>query len=626
MSKLIFCIIVLTLFFSKTLLSENNLIQNQNCSWDNKDNIPCLEIKIQIPNSSKFSEKGIKKTVISRKKIVESGATDLIDVLKNVPNIHVTQSGPKGQQASLFLRGTGSNHTLVLINGVAINDQSTTQGLHDFGVDFIQTIQQVEIFQGPNVTNFGANAIGGAINIITTGDYQDSFSLTTYNSNNFDFILNKSYLLQNDSSLNFKIGGVNSKTNSAKYNGKEDDELKNLSGNLNYEKWISKNIKLKGSTYLRQTIAEYDGSSTDELEYKGDNKMLTSQFGLTKTTKDTEEDLVIYYNNYDREYNEKNIIDYYNSEAFGVKYDKSGFILNNLSYGYGSNYRYDWGEFDNNGSSNSSTKGNYDNLSLYGNIGWNFFDDTSLSFFLRNDDNKVTGKHNSYKVNLEKQFGNVNLGITRMTGLRNPTLYELFGSASWGFAGNKFLNPEKSVTNQIYGDLKVNDNLIINLTGFQTSIFDHVEYINNTYVNNPTFTDLNQSGINNEIKFFNKNNSITFFSSFLSKKKKDGSDQLRRPEKSYGINLNKKFENSYLGNFQLNLNYKHYGEHFDTHSANFSTIKMDSTDLINLNLSKNYKNFQIFFNSTNIFDEGYQRPHGYSQDGRAFKIGMKKNF
>ena len=38
--------------------------------------------------------------------------------------------------------------------------------------------------------------------------------------------------------------------------------------------------------------------------------------------------------------------------------------------------------------------------------------------FLRNDDNKVTGKHNSYKVNLEKQFGNVNLGITRMTGLK----------------------------------------------------------------------------------------------------------------------------------------------------------------------------------------------------------------
>ena len=55
---------------------------------------------------------------------------------------------------------------------------------------------------------------------------------------------------------------------------------------------------------MRQTITEYDGSSTDKLEYKGDNE-LTSQFGLTKATKDTEEDLVIYYNNYDREYNEE---------------------------------------------------------------------------------------------------------------------------------------------------------------------------------------------------------------------------------------------------------------------------------------------------------------------------------
>ena len=53
---------------------------------------------------------------------------------------------------------------------------------------------------------------------------------------------------------------------------------------------------------------------------------------------------------------------------------------------------------------------------------------------------------------------------------------------------------------------------------------------------------------------------------------------------------------------------------------------MDSTDIVNLNLSKNYKEFQLFLNTTNIFDENYQRPHGYSQDGRAFKIGMRTNF
>ena len=95
-------------------------------------------------------------------------AVDLIDVLKSIPDINVTQSGPRGQQTSLFMRGTGSNHVLVMINGIPINDQSTTQGLHDFGVDFIQAVQQIEIYPGSSASNFGTNSIGGAINIILT--------------------------------------------------------------------------------------------------------------------------------------------------------------------------------------------------------------------------------------------------------------------------------------------------------------------------------------------------------------------------------------------------------------------------------------------------------------------------
>ena len=50
---------------------------------------------------------------------------------------------------------------MVLLNGIPINDQSTTQGLHDFGVDFIQTVQQIEIYPGSSSSHFGTNAIGG---------------------------------------------------------------------------------------------------------------------------------------------------------------------------------------------------------------------------------------------------------------------------------------------------------------------------------------------------------------------------------------------------------------------------------------------------------------------------------
>ena len=148
--------------FKKTYSEET-----QDCSiWGQKKETPCIIIK-KTPNTSFFSEGGVNKITISKKEIEQSGAVDLIDVLNSLPDINITQSGSKGQQASIFMRGTGSNHTLVMINGIPINDQSTTQGLHDFGVDFIQTVQQIEIYPGSNATHFGTNAIGGAINMIT---------------------------------------------------------------------------------------------------------------------------------------------------------------------------------------------------------------------------------------------------------------------------------------------------------------------------------------------------------------------------------------------------------------------------------------------------------------------------
>ena len=79
------------------------------------------------------------------------------------------------------MRGTNSNHTLVLLNGIPINDQSSTQGLHNFGQDFLQTIQQIEIYKGANGAHFGPSAIGGAINFVTAIDYENKISLNGYN-------------------------------------------------------------------------------------------------------------------------------------------------------------------------------------------------------------------------------------------------------------------------------------------------------------------------------------------------------------------------------------------------------------------------------------------------------------
>ena len=120
--------------------------------------------------------------------------------------------------------------------------------------------------------------------------------------------------------------------------------------------------------------------------------------------------------------------------------------------------------------------------------------------------------------------------------------------------------------------------------------------------------------MNNHLNFKLNSTSINLFSSFLSSKKENNTDQLRRPKKSYGLNLSKKLKIVFLVDLNFNIKYNHYGKHFDTHSSNFSTIEMDSTDIIDLKITKKLNDSNFYIKITNALDETYQRPHGYNQE------------
>jgi len=622
MPKLIIFLILLNLtYFDLSLSKEKKKFDL--CKWDNQFTVPCLEIISNLTNSSQFSKAGINKIIINKKKIEESGVVDLIDVMKLVPDVNITQSGPKGQQASIFMRGTGSNHTLVMINGVPINDQSTTQGLHDFGVDFIQTIQQVEIYPGSSATHFGTNAIGGAINIILTGDYKDSYSFSSDKDSNYEFSGNKSYIFDK-SSLNFKVGSVKNKTTSAKGNySDEKDGLINYSTNINYENYINDKLRFYNNYYLRQTKTEYDSSAIKQYGYKGNNKMGSFQFGLENLDYNQKRNYVIYYNIYDREYDERGIIDTYDSEVIGLKYDFSKTIDQKISYGLGSEYKYDWGYFDNNGLYEATTKGHSDNFSVYANIGLNIFSNLNLSIFGRGDKHKHAGENYTYKLNFGQKLNDLNIGVSYMTGLRNPTLYELFGADNYGYSGNKNLKPEKSNTYEVYSDYDIFNNIKLSVRAFRSNINNNIEYISNKYHNDNDDVSLNQSGLNGNISFTTKKTDLNIFSSLLNSKKENGATQLRRPRKNYGIYFSNKLNLKAIGDLKLNIIYNHYDKHFDTHSSTFNTIEMDSTDIIDLKFVKKINNNELYFKINNLFDEKYQRPHGYNQENRIIKLGIK---
>ena len=68
-----------------------------------------------------------------------------------VPGLRVVQAGGPGSQSSVFIRGTNSNHVLVLRDGIPVNDSSDPGGAFNFGVDTLEDVDRIEIVRGPDV-------------------------------------------------------------------------------------------------------------------------------------------------------------------------------------------------------------------------------------------------------------------------------------------------------------------------------------------------------------------------------------------------------------------------------------------------------------------------------------------
>jgi len=590
-----------------------------NCKWDNRSGTPCVNIT-KTNNTSRISEAGVFKTVINKQDIINSRANSVIDILKTVSGLDIYQSGPAGQITSIFTRGSESNHTMVLLNGVAINDQSATNGLFDFGQDFIQTIQQIEIYKGSSGAQFGPSAIAGAVNFITAIDYTNQYSISGFDGRNLSLDVNFTDITDNGWHLNIKGAANQSDTGSAKAAGNENDDATNFQTNLNAEKWINDNTKIKSTVYARQTRAKYDGSATDETGYVANNKLIALQTGINKIYQNKEDNLIFHYHNYDREYKNSGYLDEYYSSSLTVKGERKIDTNENFSFGYGSEYKYDWGNFENRGSYTASTKGHVKDLALFANAGYKISENQTLSFYARSDDHNTADRNETYKLNYTQVLGQFKFGGSHSTGLRNPSLYELYGSDNYGIGGNTNLVPEKSRTNELFGEYIFSEKLKFNSTAYKATILDRIVSNSGYTAHENNQIDLNQEGLESRLTFNGENQVISIFTNFSKSKKTNGNSQLRRPDITYGSNYFKKFVNSPIGPFNVNLNYKFTGKHLDT------TGRVKSTNLINMSASKNLHGSTWNLNISNLLNERYEKPATYSQEGRQLRIGVVRKY
>jgi vitamin B12 transporter len=106
-------------------------------------------------------------TVIRREEIERSNPASIIDVLRGQPGVFLTESGGPGATSDIRLRGANPNQTLVLIDGVRVNDPAQASGEFDGALIAPALIERIEILRGPQSALYGSDAIGGVVNIIT---------------------------------------------------------------------------------------------------------------------------------------------------------------------------------------------------------------------------------------------------------------------------------------------------------------------------------------------------------------------------------------------------------------------------------------------------------------------------
>lgn len=110
---------------------------------------------------------GASVTVLTQPVIEASQAISVTELLAQQPGVSFTRNGGPGTTTSLNIRGAETQHTVVLIDGVKLNDPSSTQGGFNSGNLLVGDISRVELLRGAQSTLWGSQAIGGVVNIVT---------------------------------------------------------------------------------------------------------------------------------------------------------------------------------------------------------------------------------------------------------------------------------------------------------------------------------------------------------------------------------------------------------------------------------------------------------------------------
>ena len=579
---------------------------------------------------------------------------DVSQLLRTIPNMSVNRAGPLGALTQVRIRGAEANHTLVLIDGVEVNDVgngSEFNFAHLAGAD----ISRIEVLRGPQSARFGADTIGGVIGIFTNQAKEPGVKThVSLESGSFQTHYGSAGVsVAQSQGENLWAGQLNvsriiSDGYSASALGNEKDGFEDSSvrGSLSYQWGDASLFKVT----LNQSEIDAQGDEQDfdfpstatqglviDADQNNASKQRFANILLQTEYFGWQQQLSISENsNRSRFFDTGTLISGLNGERTKVDLQNSKIVqAGDLTHSWLIGVQHEGREFENIyptiGGANYAAKDRQ--LGLVGEYVLQT-PNRSVALSARNDNNQRFDNATTVRVTLSQNLPqNLRLHSSWGQGIANPTFFELFGFTPNSFTGNPNLQPEESTSWDfgLSGSL-LDDQISFDLTYFSADLTDEIE----TVFDMTTFTSspVNQTGSSQRHGWemsldtaIGEQLSLSAHWNFLHSREPDARVEVRRPEKSGSISLHYASSNDLS---RVSLQVLHNGKNQDSEFI-FSTaedrVTLSSYTLVNLTASYQLKpNVTLYLRGENLLDDDYQQVFGYQAPGVGVYAGLKARF
>jgi len=565
--------------------------------------------------------------VFDRDAIEELQPLSVADLLTRAAGVSIAQQGTAAHKTSAFIRGTNSDHILILVNGVRVG--SATLGNKELSSIPVQLIERVEIVRGPRAALWGADAIGGVVQIFTrqldAGDAQVGLKLGNDNlwqgygaigfgNEDHNYTLSASL----EASDGYDVITPN-ESNPYAVDQNDDDGYNRESIALNGLSQFTDIYSLELNAQLDQGTTEIDANtdySGDETSYENYNLLLRNHWQLKQaylqlslsSSSDKSED------NYD-EYQDYTPASLFETERNQV----SALIQLPLAQQTEISLGGEW--YNEKVKSNTIYNKSDRDVNAVFVTGRHTFDQIKLEASLRRDEVGDLDGEITYQVGAGYQFNdNFLIALTHGTAFKAPSFNDLW----YPWSGNPDLESETADSTEILTRFQ-DDNFSVEISLYQTNVDNLIEWA--PIDPDDPYSPWQPFNVDNaEIKgaeatitadIFSLTNRLTL--SQVDAEDKNTGDQLPRRPKFSGNYIITYPGNDWDASFEVN----HQGERLDSKNG----VMLGSYTLINLRASYQISaDLTLLAAITNAGDREYQTANTYQGAERGYNLTVDYRF